>query len=520
MRKQARCWAVGLMLAAVGSASWTAGCLNSAGDCERTLTCEHYRPGEGGGGGGTPAGCVPSENAEAVGDECGVFVAAAGDDAAAGTKEAPLATLGAAITRAAESGGRVYACAESFTETVEVPGGVTLYGGLECANGWRWIGEMTKTMITAGEGEVPLRLRGGTGAARVEDVEVVAASIDATANPMLRGTSSIAAIAEGIAVELVRSMLVAGDAAPGVDGAVHPMPAMAGADGNPGNEACSDSLVDPGLDKVNDCGTPNDPIDDSSGGPGGIGLMNSGGNGSDGLPLSTANGGTGESAAVCTPGNPGTDGATGEPGTGAMGLGTISAAGYVGVSGSEGMKGAPGQGGGGGGGAKGGSGAGRCPDPMSAGGASGGSGASGGCGGAGGRGGGPGGSSIALISLGATLSFDSVTLRAGLGGTGGAGGLGQNGGAGGQLGGAGGAVPGGSNLLNAGCTGGRGGAGGPGGRGGGGLGGHSLGIAYQGSPSPVDGLIVETSDPGLGGAGADPQHEGAPGVKAEVQSMP
>lgn len=81
-------------------------------------------------GGGTPAGCVPSENADVVGDECGVFVATSGNDGAPGTKGEPVATLGEAIARAGESGRRVYACAETFEESVEVPAGVTYHDQL------------------------------------------------------------------------------------------------------------------------------------------------------------------------------------------------------------------------------------------------------------------------------------------------------------------------------------------------------------------------------------------------------
>jgi hypothetical protein len=70
---------------------------------------------------------------------------------------------------------------------------------------------------------------------------------------------------------------------------------------------------------------------------------------------------------------------------------------------------------------------------------------------------------------------------------------------------------------NPGCKGGPGGKGGDGGLGGGGLGGHSIGIAYQGTAPPAEGVSIETGDPGPGGAGADEQHNGAAGVKAGVQ---
>ncbi|WP_050430198.1 hypothetical protein [Chondromyces crocatus] len=75
-------------------------------------------------------------------------------------------------------------------------------------------------------------------------------------------------------------------------------------------------------------------------------------------------------------------------------------------------------------------------------------------------------------------------------------------------------------LLHAGCSGGRGGPGGNGGPGGGGLGGHALGIAFQGTAPPTEGLQMDVGEPGPGGVGAAPDQDGAPGVKADVQAFP
>ncbi|NUQ78847.1 MAG: hypothetical protein HUU21_35430, partial [Polyangiaceae bacterium] len=58
--------------------------------------------------------CIPSENAGAVEDACGVFVAASGDDANDGTRASPVATLAKAVKLAQAGSGRVYACAEMF----------------------------------------------------------------------------------------------------------------------------------------------------------------------------------------------------------------------------------------------------------------------------------------------------------------------------------------------------------------------------------------------------------------------
>ncbi|WP_437620919.1 PGRS family protein [Sorangium sp. So ce1151] len=517
MRRPRWAWALGALGLAVEASGCDALWSNSADDCELTLTCERHR----GRWDETPVACVPSENASAVDDGCGVFVSSSGADRNPGTKGLPLKTLREALLRAEGSGNkRVYACAGTFEEAVEVTHGVTIYGGLDCASGWGWAGEQRKTVLTAGVGEIPLVVRGGggEGSVRVEDVHVKARGIGPDEQVEFAGVSSIAALAEEANVELARCVLEAGDAAAGEAGAAYSVSAPRSTDGKRGGPACSEEIVDPGGSVENDCGTPDDPSDDSLSGAGGIGQANSGSSGDDGSPGDLANGGKGEGADVCAAGTAGKDGGEGGPGAGATGLGEISARGFSGAAGREGAKGGTAQGGGGGGGSKGGAGEGKCMSDASAGGASGGSGGAGGCGGAGGRGGSAGGASIALISLNARLSFEQVTLKTGRGGAGGKGGAGQEGGDGGA-GGPGGEAPVGAVDLHDGCAGGSGGKGGAGGPGGGGLGGHALGIAYKGAAPPVQGGTIELGEAGPGGAGADAEGEGAAGVKAEVQAF-
>ncbi|WP_437711425.1 PGRS family protein [Sorangium sp. So ce448] len=508
--------AVGVMLVAAGcEAPWG----HLGDDCEGTLTCVRHdwlRY-----DGRTPPACVPSENASAVDDACGAFVSASGSDENAATKAAPVKTFRAALALAEKSRTRrVYACAETFDEAVEVTQGVTIYGGLDCANGWGWAGETSKTVLTAGAGEIPLVLRGGEGevSVRLEDVHVRARGIERD-DGSLAGMSSLAAVAEEVRVELARCVLEAGDAAPGADGAAHETRAQKGEDGKPGGDACSRDRIVPGGSVKNDCGTPDDASDDSYGGHGGMGEVEFPGDGAHGRPCGATNGSGGETNAWrCGAGVEGVSPGSGSPGTGATGLGEISASGYVGVAGGDGAKGRTAQGGGGGGGAIGGAGEGKCPSGESAGGASGGSGGAGGCGGAGGRAGGAGGASIALISLNALLSFEQVKLKTGRGGAGGKGGAGQEGGAGGA-GGPGGEVPAGAPRLQDGCAGGTGGKGGAGGPGGGGRGGHAIGIAYKGRAPLTPGATIELGEAGAGGVGATAEAQGAGGVEAEVQAF-
>ncbi|WP_437735849.1 PGRS family protein [Sorangium sp. So ce1335] len=472
--------------------------------------------------------CVPSAEGWTADEECGVFVSAGrGTTEGSGTKDAPLSSLQDAIATAQQNGtGRVYACAgegEGFNGAVEVPGGITLYGGLDCANGWTWVGQTQKTTLTAESGTIPLTMRGLPGAVHIEDVHVMAQP--GMLRPQNQGVSSIAAIAMSTSVELVRCVLEARDAASGPGGTSYPNPAADGAPGLPGGDACSNDgdRVAGGSAVINNCGTPADLNDDSIGGEGGEGRMTQGYNGESGRPLAlgdSGNGGVGRvsgSDMPCTAGGAGSNGGTGTPGADATGIGVISMTGYTGASGRPAGHGAPGQGGGGGGGERGASATNRsCPGGVrSRAGAAGGSGGAGGCGGLGGLGGYWGGASIALISIEAALSFEDVLLQAGNGGNGGDGRYGQIGGMGGA-GGTGGVVPPNSSGISPACQGGRGGNGGNGGKGGGGQGGHSLGIAVLGAPPQLEGVTISLGTAGRGGEGIDPDHRGADGLAMDM----
>jgi hypothetical protein len=497
-------WRVSLGLATVAGLLAASGCYELTSDCS-LFACGPLGSGassssgtssssgassSSGGDSGPPPSCIPSENMEAVADGCGVFVSSTGSDATGkGTQAAPYGTLTKALTK----GSTLYACAGAtpFSEQITVPAGTQLYGGLDCSS-WKYVGDTTKTSITAGAGQVPVTLAMGSGA-KLVDLHVLAADV----SMMNDGTSSIAVVANGATAEIDGCVLEAQGAAAGAAGAAYSSAAQAGMTGSAGTDACMGMMVFGGGSVMSGCGTT-----DSISGAGGIGQVGSGGAGSPGSPGITMNGGAGEVTTTCTPGTVGDSGTPGVPSVGATGIGSIASGSYTGVTGKDGQPGTVGQGGGGGGGAKGGTGAGMCSTAGMAAGASGGSGGSGGCGGVGGKGGGFGGSSIALASLDALLMLTNVTLKAGNGGAGGDGGPGQSGGSSGMQG-AGGKVPM-SSSLHPGCDGGPGGMGGPGGKGGGGTGGHSLGIALMMGTAPaMGGWTATTETPGPGGKGDD-----------------
>ncbi|XXY20139.1 hypothetical protein WME88_10905 [Sorangium sp. So ce216] len=453
--------------------------------------------------------CLPNEVNTGLDSSCGVFVALAprGKAGAAGTKDAPLASIHEAISRTQEKATHiVYVCSGDFEETIEINGSVIIFGSLDCEDGWKWGKKGKETVLSASPGQVPLVMHPGEGLIHIEDLKVMAPE----GNPNVEETSSIAAIADGGKVELVRCEFTAQNAAKGTDGADRgpPVPenALTGIAGSAGTPACSANVVATDDPVPHECGTPGDTSDDSVGGFAGFGFSTQVIAGNPGDPdratepngITNPNGGTRGNDGVCSPdvdmaGAPGIPGGLGHnAGESAEDVGTISSAGYTGVSGTDGGKGTTAQGGGGGAGARGGTPS--CTAP-STGGASGGNGGSGGCGGLGGKGGLFGGSSIALISLDATIFFENVTLKAGNGGDGGDGAPGQFGGEGGDGGDGGMAV----GPLSPGCKGGKGGKGGDGGHGGGGLGGHSLGIAFVGREPPVAGRKITIGGAGLGG---------------------
>ncbi|WP_156338997.1 PGRS family protein [Chondromyces crocatus] len=470
------------------------------------------------GAGQTPVGCSPRDVGWGVEGNCGVFVSSSqGDDEGPGTREKPLKTLARAIVRAQEqdAGGRIYACGEEFQGPVTVPGGVTIFGSLDCAHGWTLTpnSSKTRTAIVARPGEIPLRIEGISAPVRLEELDA-RARLDPE-DPATRGMSSIAAVAEG-SVTMFRVLLDAGPGGHGKDGEGYDTEALAGLGGNAGADACAAPASFGGLEQLFDCGTPDFEEDDSIGGLGGSSTLTTGGDGAAGWPGADdqPNGGKGGGTSqLCRPGDAGMAGQEGVSGAGATGTGTLTANGFLGAAGGPGGKGGTAQGGGGGGAMRGGVGAMMCASQAMGAGASGGGGGSGGCGGLGGRGGGAGGASIALVSLGASLVFDGSVLSVATGGKGGAGGPGQEGGPGGAGGPGGGK---GTTSLAEGCAGGKGGPGGAGGRGGGGAGGPSIGLAFIGEAPSVEGLIVYGSNGGRGGEGAGPEQAGVDGVKSDL----
>jgi hypothetical protein len=552
------CVVGGLLALVAGAATLSlSGCaIDYVGGCEGTRTCKPTEPfgdvgsaggaggsggvgnggvGNGGAGGGggqggeAPGPCEPHEDGATVPEECGVFVSLGGNDKAAEmnpSKQNPFKTFGAALAFMATEEylklnrpRNVYVCAEAFEEEVKVHEGAAIYGGLDCANDWRWVAE-GRSSLTSLEDTIPLTIFGGMKTTRVENMQITAVAAKAL------GESSIALRVQDGNVELSRCDLQAGAGAQGeIAKADLSIQTNDSANGQPGQTANCIVLETK-----------------TEGGPGGIatqdsGACSSGGNGGDGKSGNGHDGFAGDGELnnyglggtlnnACTPGGAGSNGLNGSSGKGASDTdwGDITPADntgpykYKNASGLAGWPGTKGNGGGGGGAGHGSVGSIKCR------GGAGGGGGAGGCGGNGGAPGGGGGSSIGLLSVGAQVTLESVIVRTNNGGEGGHGAAGQAGGGGG-LGGLGGefnqvvymnqVYPG-----DAGCAGGNGGNGGNGGGGGGGRGGHSIGILSRNSEIIKRDATIELGTVGVGGNGGDEMNSGADGFKGDELSLP
>lgn len=478
--------------------------------------------GGGTGGSGGASSCDDPVNGP-VPENCGIWVSVSqGSDANPGTRGAPVASLTHAVELAKGDKEHVYACAETWTDPLVLPGNMGLHGGFDCDNGWAYLGKQKRSILATAPDEIALIVSddGSGGKATVTDFDIEAAD---AAKPS--GSSIAVLVRDTVPLWLYRCDLLAGNGADGLDGTPadpDDKPAPDGPPGNAGADACSAAVSEGGSSPEASCeagGT-------SKGGVGGDGSPAIASNGTAGEPATgdpeDGAGGLGEAnAPVCTDGKTGAVGVMGEHGLGGHGFvgyeGRLTTDGYLGTAGIDGQPGAPGQGGGGGGATFGSV---AVCGAATPGGAAGGSGGSGGCGGKGGGGGQPGGASIA-IGLRNKLAYFQTRLLAGKGGKGGNGAPGQVGGAGGN----GGLGGGGSGTIKPGCAGGTGGSAGKGGWGGGGQGGPSMAVALAGIEDnnwQIDTdqtSELHNADQGLGGLG-DPMHfsdsNGWPGTAAAV----
>ncbi len=417
----------------------------------------------------------------------GVFVSPTGRNGAAGTMADPFLRVGDAIVAATGHTDRVLACAGTYDEALTLgstpgqdagtagvqdaeseaaqeeasfTGGVTVFGGLDCANGWKYTG--AKAVLAPSTRGTALTVKGLM--VGITFVDFGFHSVGAT-QP---GESSIAVFASNSpapGLVLIRCDIEAGAGQPGTD-----QVGVVGFDGGaPMGQA--GNIGSEGESTTNAC-TPTASVGGAGGRP-----VPGGESGVGGMPTGSTNaGGTATQCLSSVGGGPGAAGAGGGGGAGAASWATFDQNGWVAVAGTPGGQGAVGQGGGGGGSVDGTTG--------------GGGGGSGGCGGSGAAPGTGGGSSIGVLVYQSSVDIEGSTLTAEGAGRGGNGATGQAGQAPGPRG----LVP-----AGTGCPGGNGGAGGNGGGGGGGAGGLSVGVLWSGTAPTIDGSPIGQAVADAGG---------------------
>jgi hypothetical protein len=410
-----------------------------------------------------------------------VFVAESGNDGAAGTRESPKQSIGAALTIAA---GRDVLVSGGTYNAVNAGANVGIYGGY-VAGSWA----RSESSVTSIAGTPEAVLVSGNDVHVVLQLLTLRGSVDGA------GSAYGLRVVSGSRVAASKVTAMAGDAAGGQNGT----PGTVGATGATGGEGQCPA------------GGPGGGTGDTAGGAGGAG----GGPNESGT---AGDPGHSESESGANPGAPGAPGAPGQPGgaggpggdgeigpAGGNGIFTLesAASAWSGAGGTAGQPGSSGAGGGGGGGGGGAETAGR----------GGGGGGSGGAGGAPGSPGSSGSGSFGAYVQNAWLVASESMLA---GGSGGSGGNGAPGGDGGQGG------PGGPGATCAGAgaggTGGLGGRGGPGGAGGAGAGGPSAGVFRTGPDSSYASRNTSehAGNPGPGGTRPPDGAQAAPGLAGPI----
>jgi hypothetical protein len=441
--------------------------------------------GNGGEGGASPPECILT-NDQPIGPNCGVFVkqGSTGD----GKQSSPFGSVAAAVAGLETTQHRIYVCGDStFTGSVTMAGGISVYGGLACGN-WSYHDSNPRPQLMGTAGEPALRIL-GAGQSELSSIVITAP------NALDAGESSIALLVSEVHLSTFAVDLKAGN---GANGALPPAqlnPAAQAMQGGTGKNYDDPPPTNAG-GGTNTCGAI--PLVGGLGGNGGLAAANGpGGPGTGGDEKAGGPGGVGQTGSTFSCGvgtglgENGTSSLPADSGAAPTAYGTLSADGFVPADGEPGMAGNNGSSGGGGGGSK-------AENNMA--GAGGGGGGAGGCGGLGGPGGKGGGSSIALVSINATVVLSSDTyLNVKAGGDGQAGAKGQFG----QPGGDGGVRGTGSPPIEPACLGGGGGAGGDGGNGAGGRGGSAIGVAFVGDQPAGGDIDLDGATPGEGGDGGD-----------------
>ena len=170
-----------------------------------------------------------------------LFVSKVGDDFAAGTPEAPLLTIGAALEQAADPNARVrdiYVATGVYSENITLVDGIKLYGGY--ALGFRERNRAQHPTTILGRPPAMGRVQGTVTAADIEQATRLDGFDVYGANAAVAGANSVAVLIMDSGRELLLSnnVIIAGNGGPGARGGAG-LPGEFGEDGEVGARALS-----------------------------------------------------------------------------------------------------------------------------------------------------------------------------------------------------------------------------------------------------------------------------------------
>src|SRR5437667_6740614 len=214
--------------------------------------------------------------------EAAIYVSPAGDDAANGTRDAPLKTIGAALALAGSSGkNRVNVAQGTYPENVQLRSGISLYGGYDPAT---WTRDPATFITTIGPGP-------STSAVAVQGDNVTGVTIDGftirSGDASVPRQSAFGMLLTSSVATISGNHIIAGNGAAGRDGfsGLAGQNGVAGLDGQPGSANGPEG--DGGFERLLVClGT---TLIGGAGGAGGA----PGAVGQDGAPGNSPNGGAG-----------------------------------------------------------------------------------------------------------------------------------------------------------------------------------------------------------------------------------
>ncbi|HQY61305.1 MAG: hypothetical protein IPQ09_19225 [Myxococcales bacterium] len=162
---------------------------------------------------GEPPPPPPAAKADELTEAFGIFVTENGAADAAGTRAAPLASIGAALLKAKAEKKSVFVCEGSYPEALMLESGVSIRGGLDCS-GPEW--KLTTRQSTLAAPASPaVRASGVALPTRVDNLAIVAPN--ATSPDADRSSIGVLAV-DSAALTFTNGLIRAGAARAGVDG--------------------------------------------------------------------------------------------------------------------------------------------------------------------------------------------------------------------------------------------------------------------------------------------------------------